>query len=1039
MSKSVNRTFKRSPLVASVASVLAFALSNTAISDSSTIELEIKEQKIGPALMELGQHAGVQIIVPQGVGNSMELSAVNGAYTLTEALDLMLKGSGLRYEFTSDNVVAIKADDQQQDEASNTREDTNEEVDEEITVTGSRLARNASEIASNMIVLDAQDLRASGESTLQGALRRLPQNVNGASEVAPLFGGGFNGAKNITGGSTINLRGLGSESTLVLVDGRRIGKSGIFGGSSDINGIALNSVERVEVILDGASAIYGSDAVGGVINIILKKDYEGGTVTYNYGKPQEAGFEEHQLSLSKAFSWDSGRVLVDFERFQRSNLDGGERPDIKVAVNFGQPSGVVTINSNNDALFYRYNGQNYSGSQLATLGVLTGDPGVETIRAAVLPNTPAGTTLDLNSITEFSTDRFTSTNGLIPLQPNIGASLIADQEFDSLRVRVEQELTDDINVGANVYYSQRNTYAAEGVFFVSARVPLGQADNPFDAGAGATVGFPLPGGFADPHYDTDQTVFNWNVYANGKLWETWSWEASAAQSVDTIDTNHYNRRDSAATTAFVSTPGVQLFNGNPFASNSEAQFRQLVVPRINSASRNEESVADFRMDGELFDIEGGAVRLALGGEWRQESLKANSNERISGGGGGFNFSLPGFRGFDTADLETLPSRQQRSAFAEVLLPLVSGNNALPGIEQLTISGAGRYDSYSTITGSDTTWTLGAVWSPVEDVTVKLRRSTSFVAPTYRDQLIEPSPTDFTRGGTRPGIARRVVDGDGNTVRQEFISTSIFGGNPNLKPETATSTSVSVEYAPSFLPGLQLSASWHETDYLNRLTPPPLSSTYPDIDFVALWPNFSRVPAGQPNAGTLVVDQRTVNASSWYQSGVDYRLHYSRDTEVGNFYLTANVATTSNFEVVFFPGEPVDDRLEDSNSGAVPARRYTADLGWDHQGISAYLSASTGTKTTRTFSNRINVSKPALIANLTVSYDTSNGDLFETPEWLSDTTVSFKILNVLDDNADNFVLLPNGDPNLGGLGATAFRAESTDPRGRMFHVEVSKQF
>ena len=115
-------------------------------------------------------------------------------------------------------------------------------------------------------------IRASGELTLARVLRQLPQNVNGTNET---YGSELNGSNNVTGASTVNLRGLGSESTLILVDGRRVGYSGLLGGVTDISSIPLSMVDRIEILLDGASAVYGSDAVGGVVNIITRKDYSG--------------------------------------------------------------------------------------------------------------------------------------------------------------------------------------------------------------------------------------------------------------------------------------------------------------------------------------------------------------------------------------------------------------------------------------------------------------------------------------------------------------------------------------------------------------------------------------------------------------------------------------------------------------------------------------------------------------------------------------------------------------------------------------------
>ena len=126
---------KRSPLFVGITSAMALTLSGITMADSSNLDLNIKGQKVGPALMELGQRAGVQIIVPQGVGNSLELSGISGQYTLAEALNKMLQGSGFEYEFTSDDVVAIKAVEQSEDGEGEARE---EEV-EELIVTGTRI------------------------------------------------------------------------------------------------------------------------------------------------------------------------------------------------------------------------------------------------------------------------------------------------------------------------------------------------------------------------------------------------------------------------------------------------------------------------------------------------------------------------------------------------------------------------------------------------------------------------------------------------------------------------------------------------------------------------------------------------------------------------------------------------------------------------------------------------------------------------------------------------------------------------------------
>ena len=160
---------------------------------------------------------------------------------------------------------------------------------EEIVVTGTRIARTPEELAGNLTVLDGDFIRASGEATLERVLRQLPQNSNPTAE---RYGSNLNTVNNFTGASTVNLRGLGSESTLILVDGKRIGHSGFLGGVTDVSTIPLSMVERIDVLLDGASAIYGSDAVGGVINIITRKDYQGIELDLNYSRPSDDSYDE---------------------------------------------------------------------------------------------------------------------------------------------------------------------------------------------------------------------------------------------------------------------------------------------------------------------------------------------------------------------------------------------------------------------------------------------------------------------------------------------------------------------------------------------------------------------------------------------------------------------------------------------------------------------------------------------------------------------------------------------------------------------------
>ena len=201
--------------------------------------------------------------------------------------------------------------------------------------------------------------KATGEISLDKALRTLPQNQLGASSTASyarLGGQHFNGAINLSGASAVNLRGLGDGATLVLVDGKRIGSSGLAGGVTDISGIPTASIERVEIML------------GGVVNIITRKDYEGVELEVMHSAPDRGGFDESALTLSGSWLWGETRMRGNVQASSHSPLYGRDRPG-KYASNNWCKKGCYLRN------VYEYQGTLYRPSQLPP-GITTGSPRV---------------------------------------------------------------------------------------------------------------------------------------------------------------------------------------------------------------------------------------------------------------------------------------------------------------------------------------------------------------------------------------------------------------------------------------------------------------------------------------------------------------------------------------------------------------------------------------------------------------------------------------------------------------------------------------
>ncbi|WIO73620.1 TonB-dependent receptor [Porticoccaceae bacterium LTM1] len=1030
--KSQRRGFKKNRLMIGIASAIALTLSADLLAEPEKIMLDLKGQNAGKAILDLAAQTHTHIVLPDGVGVDLELPALKGEFTLASALDALLAGSGLVYEFLSSDSVIIK-----EDEVDNKKSDKQSQEVEEIVVTGSRIAQASSQLASNLITLDIDELRATGEVTLERALRQLPQNMFGASEVGGAVRGSFNSAQNLTGGSSINLRGLGSESTLVLIDGRRIGKSGIFGGISDISGIPLSSVDRVEIMLDGASSVYGSDAVGGVVNIILKKDYEGLELGYDFGKPQDGGFEEHILTLSGGFSWDSGRARVNFEHFSSSNLDFAERPERVAWSQFLAPAKIArslgTFNS--QPLFYQYSGQNYLPSELAALGLTPTSQGVVAVTQTVLPIGQDGSNLTAAD--------FTALDAPINYNADSGNSLLPAKDRNTLRLGFDQELSlwnSDITLTGDIYYSAQDTYAATGGFELPMSLLASHPVNPFETDIGIYWSIPsLP----DRHYQTESRVFRWNLGLDGSFADDWNWNLSIGQSRDKIDSLYFNEpiqlfdyfgTGAANVLSLIEEGELNLLGGDIDAVNTPEQLAALVGPPRPVQSTNKESTAEVSLNGPLFRLPGGDVHLAVGAQWREETLISAADVIVSQTGlGQGSSSLPQW-----AYTATEVSRSQHSAFAEILVPIVGENNAVPMIEKLTVTGSGRYDSYDQY-GSDSTWSLGMIWSPDSQIRFKVNHATSYVVPTPKEALIPPNVFSSLPLFT---FTIPVVDVNGFPTGQfEAASTLISGGNPDLRPETASSLSAGIEIEPDFIPGLSLSAIWHQTEYENRISGfdgrigvlgPNYEERYPD--------NISR-----DEFGYLVLDYRAVNLASLDVSGIDYKLRYKFDTSIGEFLLNANVAYTDKWDKVSSPGAEVESVVKDAGFGTlyvIPELRYSANLGWYNRGLSINIDASKASDTTSRnpsvflTQTEIRTSKTPLNLDLVASYNMEEGDLFQVADWLKDSTVSFRVLNLLDDHPEHKVtILETGEPDL----IPEFNANLADPRGRMFYVSFTKRF
>ncbi len=556
---------------------------------------------------------------------------------------------------------------------------SDDEPAETVVVTGSRIARSGDfQNSSPVDVIDRGEIEGAGFANLQQLMEKMPSNGNGAFSTR-----GNNQDSTANGAASISLRGLGADATLVLVNGRRVAISAfaesITTNFVDINSIPVAAIERVEVLKDGASALYGSDAVAGVINIILRKDYEGLELSGAYGQTTESGYDEQNFSAVWGFGGEDSNVTFIFDYFKNSTLSNTERGTLATA--------NQTARGGEDFRSSR----GYPG-RFTVNGTNTRDP-------ACPPERSAGATCVYD---------FGPWNLLIPEAERGGLLMLAHQDFAG-GTQLFVELA-----------AQHNNSFAQG------------APTPLDEGAGLTVPithpnnpFPTATTLAISRYRTvDAGARQWNIETDnlrgvvgfrGKF-SDWDWEV-AAQRARSESEQSGDRSNGWVRTDFLQQE-INAGNYNPFGATQNPQD---VIDRITTSlvrrGKAELTMYDATISGALFDFGDDAVRMAAGVEYREESVNDVPDDQFQ-------------RGliFGTESVSASGSRDITSAYVEFAVPL------FPGFEA---SAAVRFDDYSDF-GNTTNPKLALRYAPIDSLAFRASWGTGFRAPSLAQIGLGPS-------------------------------------------------------------------------------------------------------------------------------------------------------------------------------------------------------------------------------------------------------------------------------------------------------------
>ncbi|HZF43646.1 MAG TPA: TonB-dependent receptor [Sphingomonadaceae bacterium] len=297
-----------------MAAVLVLSSASAVAQPGKGQAFALPAQDLGAALRQVAAQTGRDLVVPSALIAGRRSPALTGIFTPEEAVAALLAGSGLTMRRVDDSLVIVAS--------SEPEEASSSESGSDIVVTGTRI--RGAPIASPVITLGDQQIRAEGKATLAEAVRTIPQNFGGGQN--PGIGNNVPSSSGVDVGSasSVNLRGLGSDATLTLVNGHRLSYSASR-QSIDISSIPLGAVDRIEIVPDGASALYGSDAVAGVVNIILKRDFDGLATSARIGSSTDGGGFDQRYSAVAGTRWGGGGFVATYEFGRTSAILGRQR------------------------------------------------------------------------------------------------------------------------------------------------------------------------------------------------------------------------------------------------------------------------------------------------------------------------------------------------------------------------------------------------------------------------------------------------------------------------------------------------------------------------------------------------------------------------------------------------------------------------------------------------------------------------------------------------------------------------------------------
>lgn len=910
--------------------VCIFLLTTVQVFAADTFQLNIPQQNLSSALIELALKAGVSIVFNKQITEGETANALHGVYTLEEALKNILKKTNLIHHYINAQTISISptchnklnCKNQPYQDRSPTQNQqksaTESYIDEVIaigkSITGSRINRTDIAGSAPVDILNRGDLEASGSQSVVNILKYLP-SVAGNSTSTFVTNGG-------DGTASITLRGLPKGNTLILINGRRIVSGGIKGESIDLNMLPISAIERIEVLKDGASSIYGSDAIAGVVNIILKKHYEGIETEAFYGASSRDDLRTQTINASFGYAFENSNLFINTNIFDQGEIfsrdrslsataDGRSRGGIDFRSS-ATPNARITLDSNFYILDTQTDGTPFQGT----------DP---------------------------SHYRFATENDLYNFREQTHAFLPTDQE--SIFITGDYEITPSLQGYLEITYSEstiHNQLAPTPLFTgfedIDLTISANNIYNPFNQDITDIRRRLIEiGPRVDIYnYDMQSVVVGVESQRN-----QWAWNLTYGQSIS--HTNEINtgilsaERTQRALGNSANCLGFNIDNCEPLnlfgpVNSITSEQIQYILTQTESNGTNKLKNLSANLVGTIGYLPAGDIKIAAGLEYRQESTAQHPDRQKAEANtiGGLNLK------------SSNGQRSIQELYCELLLPLAQNTDFSKPLELELSTRYSRYSDFEQTTNPK----LGIRYYPYHPLLIRATYSEGFRAPALHElfaseqqsfNLIADPCANPASVGVLPGC-NLLAD----SSRTQILT--ITGGNKSLLAEQAQSYTLGLVWDPKAAQHFSFALDLYHIKQKNVVD----SSAQFIVNQNATQGDFSELVIRDSNGSITKIIATNLNIGIREITGADLSLNYEQpDTRYGTFKVSLNAAHINRFLDQIDPTAPRENlagQFSDAASegnGSLP--KWKSNLGfslsqdyWDIHYTVHYISALTET-------------------------------------------------------------------------------------------------